>query len=130
MTAALPRQDQNCATYSIAWPQVVQRFEAKPTIGLFLDFDGNAGAASDASEECVAGRCHAPDTLGPGTQPAFRVWIVSGRRRADVARAEFASRGIRYLGLHGWEGRSAGANHRRKRASSDMRQKAGLLACC
>jgi trehalose 6-phosphate phosphatase len=40
--------------------------------------------------------------------PRFRVWIVSGRRRADV-RARVRVPGIRYLGLHGWEGRAAGA---------------------
>src|SRR5947209_14539277 len=38
--------------------------------------------------------------------PRFRVWVVSGRRRADI-RSRIKVPGIRYLGLHGWEGRPA-----------------------
>ena len=36
--------------------------------------------------------------------PRFRVWVISGRRQADV-RTRIRIPGIRYLGLHGWEGR-------------------------
>ncbi len=36
-------------------------------------------------------------------KPRVRVWVISGRRRADVHdRVRVA--GVRYLGLHGWEG--------------------------
>jgi len=38
--------------------------------------------------------------------PRFFVWVISGRRQADI-RTRIGVAGIRYLGLHGWEGRSA-----------------------
>ncbi len=46
--------------------------------------------------------------------PRFRIWIVSGRRRADV-RAKIGIRGIRYLGLHGWEGRGGALSSETRR---------------
>ena len=36
-------------------------------------------------------------------KPRVRVWVISGRRRADV-RDRVRISGVRYLGLHGWEG--------------------------
>jgi len=41
---------------------------------------------------------------GLARSPRFGVWVISGRRRADI-RARVRVRGIRYLGLHGWEDR-------------------------
>jgi trehalose-phosphatase len=72
---------------------------------LFLDFDGTLAPLHHRPEEVW---------LDPGTRrslrklvrsPRFRVWVVSGRRQADV-RARVRVPGIRYLGLHGWEGRN------------------------
>jgi trehalose 6-phosphate phosphatase len=39
-----------------------------------------------------------------GQHPRVRVWIISGRKHADV-RNRIGVAGIRYLGLHGWETR-------------------------
>ncbi len=90
------------------WPQVVQRFEAKPTIALFLDFDGTLVPIQARPEDVWLDDDTRRTLLRLVRSPRFRVWIVSGRRRADV-RARVRVPGIRYLGLHGWEGRDAGA---------------------
>lgn len=90
------------------WPQVVQRFEAKPTIGLFLDFDGTLVPIQTRPEDVWLDDATRRTLSCLVRSPRFRVWIVSGRRRADV-RARVRVPGIRYLGLHGWEGRSAAA---------------------
>src|SRR5207249_4259984 len=36
--------------------------------------------------------------------PRVHIWLISGRRLADVRKRTRIS-GVRYLGLHGWEGR-------------------------
>ena len=90
------------------WPQVVQRFEAKPTIALFLDFDGTLVPLQPRPEDVWLDDATRRTLSRLVRSPRFRVWIVSGRRRADV-RARVRVPGIRYLGLHGWEGRGAGA---------------------
>ncbi len=91
-----------------SWPQVVHRFEAKPTIALFLDFDGTLVPIQPRPEDVWLDDATRQTLLRLVRSPRFRVWIVSGRRRADV-RARVRVPGIRYLGLHGWEGRDAGA---------------------
>lgn len=90
------------------WPQVVQRFDAKPAIALFLDFDGTLVPIQPRPEDVWLDDDTRRTLLRLVRSPRFRVWIVSGRRRADV-RARVRVPGIRYLGLHGWEGRDAGA---------------------
>lgn len=91
-----------------SWSQVVQRFDAKPTIALFLDFDGTLVPLQARPEDVWLDDATRRTLLRLVRSPRFRVWIVSGRRRADV-RARVRVPGIRYLGLHGWEGRAAGA---------------------
>ena len=90
------------------WPQVIQRFNARPTIALFLDFDGTLVPLQPRPEDVWLDDDTRHTLLRLVRSPRFRVWIVSGRRRADV-RARVRVPGIRYLGLHGWEGRAAGA---------------------
>jgi trehalose 6-phosphate phosphatase len=90
------------------WPQVVERFNAKPTIALFLDFDGTLAPLQPRPEDVWLDDATRRTLLRLVRSPRFRVWIVTGRRRADV-RARVRVPGIRYLGLHGWEGRAAGA---------------------
>src|SRR6266481_7127503 len=86
------------------WRHVAGRFRSTQTIALFLDFDGTIAQLRPRPDDVwldVGTR----RTLQRLTQsPHFRVWVVSGRRRADV-RARIRVPGIRYLGLHGWEGR-------------------------
>jgi trehalose 6-phosphate phosphatase len=84
------------------WNHVAGQIRSAPRVALFLDFDGTltplkrrpgdvhlAGAAREALS--VLAR-----------NPRFHVWIISGRRQADV-RARAGVRGVEYLGLHGWE---------------------------
>jgi trehalose-phosphatase len=88
------------------WTRVARCFESSPAIALFLDFDGTL-APLEARPEDVWLDDATRGTLSRLTRsPRFRLWIVTGRRRADV-RARVGVRGIRYLGLHGWEGRDA-----------------------
>jgi trehalose 6-phosphate phosphatase len=92
----------------VDWARIGRRLRAAPTIALFLDFDGTLARLEDQPEQVSLDGCvrHALATLGRSSR--FRVWIVSGRRQADI-RARVGVPGIRYLGLHGWEGR-AGAS--------------------
>ena len=90
------------------WPQVVHRFETKSPIALFLDFDGTLVPLQPRPEDVWLDDATRRTLSRLVRSPRFRVWIVSGRRRADV-RARVRVPGIRYLGLHGWEGRGAGA---------------------
>ncbi len=87
---------------------MIHRFEAKATIALFLDFDGTLVPIQPRPEDVWLDDATRRTLTRLVRSPRFRVWIVSGRRRADV-RARVRVPGIRYLGLHGWEGRGAGA---------------------
>lgn len=87
------------------WDQVAARLRAHRTIALFLDFDGTL-ARIGPRPETVRIDAHIRRSLVTlAHSPRFRIWIVSGRRQADI-RERVAVPGIRYLGLHGWEGRS------------------------
>jgi trehalose-phosphatase len=97
------------------WTKVASRMRRAPVIALFLDFDGTLARLQPRPEQVsLDGPVrHALATLA--RNPRFRVWIISGRRRADIC-SLVRVRGIRYLGLHGWEGRPgsplAGETHR------------------
>ncbi len=88
------------------WEQVAGRFQPASSIALFLDFDGTLVPLQPRPEDVWLD----PDTRKTLSRLArssrFRVWIVTGRRRADV-RTRVRVPGLRYLGLHGWEGRTA-----------------------
>ena len=90
------------------WTQFHQlTSESSPAIALFLDFDGTLAPLAAPAEDRLAERDATRRTLSRlARSPRFRVWIVTGRRRTDV-RARIRVPGIRYLGLHGWEGRTA-----------------------
>lgn len=90
------------------WNHVVRRFHSSPQIALFLDFDGTLAPLQPRPENVWLDEVTRRTLAGLVRSPRFRVWIVTGRRRADV-RARVGVPGIRYLGLHGWEGRSAPA---------------------
>jgi len=90
------------------WTHLAGRFESSPAIGLFLDFDGTLVPIQSRPEDVWLDDGTRRTLSRLARSPRFRVWIVSGRRRADV-RARMRVPGIRYLGLHGWEGRAATA---------------------
>lgn len=88
------------------WTQVARCFASSPAIALFLDFDGTLAPLRPRPEDVWLDDTTRRTLSRLARSPRFRVWIVTGRRRADV-RARVGVRGIRYLGLHGWEGRAA-----------------------
>ncbi len=90
------------------WGQVADCFASSAAIALFLDFDGTLAPLQPRPENVWLDDATRRTLSRLARSPRFRVWIVSGRRRADV-RARVRVRGIRYLGLHGWEGRAAAA---------------------
>lgn len=90
------------------WPEVAARLRNAGSIALFLDFDGTLVPFRPRPEEV---------RLPPSTRrvlrrlarnPALRVWVISGRRRADV-RGRILVPGVRCLGLYGWEDGENGA---------------------
>jgi trehalose 6-phosphate phosphatase len=90
------------------WDRVAPRFESSAQIALFLDFDGTLAPLQPRPEDVWLEDAARRTLTRLARSPRFRVWIVTGRRRADV-RARVRVRGIHYLGLHGWEGRRAAA---------------------
>ena len=90
------------------WSEIASRLRTAPAIALFLDFDGTLARLRPRPEQAllhgsvrrvlsVLARC-----------PRFRVWVISGRRLADVRERMRVPR-ICYLGLHGWERKGCGA---------------------
>jgi len=73
---------------------------------LFLDFDGTLAPLQSRPDQVSLDGSVRRLLSALARSPRFRVWIISGRRQADV-RARVGVPGIRYLGLHGWEGRGA-----------------------
>ena len=102
-----------------SWNRVAKRLRSRQTIALFLDFDGTLAPLQPRPEEVWLDDATRDTLARLARSPRFRVWVVSGRRRADV-RARIGVPGIRYLGLHGWE-RSV-----RVRLPEETRQ---VLAC-
>ena len=86
------------------WTHVAGRFRSSRTIALFLDFDGTLAPLHPRPDDVWLDMATRRTLLRLTQSPHFRVWVVSGRRQADV-RARVRVPGIRYLGLHGWEGR-------------------------
>jgi trehalose 6-phosphate phosphatase len=84
------------------------RLQTAPLVALFLDFDGTLARLRPRPEE-VWMESSARQALTDLVRiPRLRIWVISGRRQADV-RARIRVPGIRYLGLHGWEGRAHAA---------------------
>lgn len=84
------------------WGKVARRLRAAERIALFLDFDGTLAPICPHPEQV---------SLAPATRRALKrlarrrgvhVWIISGRRAADVRR-HVRVPGIACVGLHGWE---------------------------
>ena len=86
------------------WERIAGRFQSTSTIALFLDFDGTLAPLQPRPEDVWLDDTTRRTLSRLARSPRFRVWIVTGRRRADV-RARIRVPGLRYLGLHGWEGR-------------------------
>jgi trehalose-phosphatase len=86
------------------WQQVASRLRSGRTIALFLDFDGTLARLKPRPDQVSLDGSVRQELTALARNPRFRVWVISGRRQADV-RARIRIPGIHYLGLHGWEGR-------------------------
>jgi trehalose-phosphatase len=88
-----------------SWDMVARCLGPSRDIALFLDFDGTLAPLHPRPEDVWLDVSTRRTLLQLTRSPRFRVWIVTGRLQADV-RARVRVAGVRYLGLHGWEGRS------------------------
>ena len=86
------------------WSQIHHRLQSVPRIALFLDFDGTLARLHPRPDQVSLDGSVRQALAALARNARFRVWVISGRRQADV-RARVRIPGIRYLGLHGWEGR-------------------------
>jgi len=86
----------------IGWNEVARRLRSAPSIALFLDFDGTLSPLRPRPEDVRLSGSMRRIVSTLAQKPNVRVWVISGRRRADVRdRSRIA--GVRYLGLHGFE---------------------------
>ena len=88
------------------WNQVSRRLRSRPKIALFLDFDGTLARLRPRPDQVSIDSSVRQALSALARSPRFRVWVISGRRKADV-HARIRIPGIHYLGLHGWEGRGS-----------------------
>jgi trehalose-phosphatase len=87
-----------------SWSGISTRLRAAPCIALFLDFDGTLTPFRHRPEDVELSSQMRRVVAMLQRSPRFHVVVISGRRQADV-RARMRIPGVRYLGLHGWEGR-------------------------
>jgi len=105
-----------------SWSHVSRRLRSAGRIALFLDFDGTLARLEPRPEQVLLKGSVRQALAALARSPRFRICVISGRRQADV-RARIHVPGIRYLGLHGWEGRGAAL------AEETRGYLAGLLSC-
>src|SRR3974390_1978568 len=88
-----------------SWEEIAGQLKKADLIALFLDFDGTLAEFCIRPEDVVinAGAREALSALVRSRR--FAVWIVSGRRHADI-RDRVGVPGVHYLGLYGWEARA------------------------
>src|SRR5690242_2373158 len=89
-----------------AWPKLAGRIGGAPSIALFLDFDGTLAPLVARPEDAAAGRLARAALARLGRIRRVRVWIISGRRHADL-RERLNVPGLGYLGILGWDAGSA-----------------------
>ena len=86
------------------WSQVAARIRCAKAVAVFLDFDGTLTPFRPHPDQVLLQNGMRRAIARLGQNPRVRVWIISGRKHADV-RNRIGVAGIRYLGLHGWETR-------------------------
>ncbi len=84
------------------WRQVAERFRTTKKLALFLDFDGTLVAFQTRPQAVHLNPAARRILTRLAKHPRLRVFIISGRRYADV-RSRVKVPGVRCLGLHGWE---------------------------
>lgn len=106
-----------------AWPEIVPRLREARSVAVFLDFDGTLSRLRSRPEDAKLEPHTRRVLLRLAKRPHVRVFIISGRRRADL-KSKIRVRQLRYLGLHGWEGR-AELGESAKRLMTDFASKLG-----
>jgi len=87
------------------WPQVARSIVSAQHLALFLDFDGTLVALRKLPSDVTPLDLPLRKVLrNLARHRRLSVYVISGRRLADIRRL-VPVRGIRLLGLHGWEGR-------------------------
>jgi len=84
------------------WPAVAERLRNARTIALFLDFDGTLAPLRPRPDEARLPPLARRVLRRLASRPRLRIWVISGRRQADVCR-RVAVPGVRCLGLYGNE---------------------------
>ena len=84
------------------WRGIAEKLRSSPLIALLLDFDGTLARIKPRPSQVFLEHSARQAIRTLARSPRFRIWVISGRRRADV-RARVAVAGVKYLGLHGWE---------------------------
>jgi trehalose 6-phosphate phosphatase len=103
--SAIKRGAEDARHLFRCWEEIALQIRERRTVALFLDFDGTLVEIQPHPEQ-VSFDAAARRTLSQlALNPRVRVWVISGRRQADV-RARTRVPGIHYRGLHGWEGRA------------------------
>jgi trehalose-phosphatase len=88
----------------VGWSEVAGKLRSAPAIALFLDFDGTLSPLRPRPDDVRLSGSMRSIVSTLARKAHVRVWVISGRRRADV-RDRIRIAGIRYLGLHGSEAR-------------------------
>jgi trehalose 6-phosphate phosphatase len=84
------------------WKNVGPRLRSAERIALFLDFDGTLAPICSHPEQVQLDSSTRRLLARLARHPLVAVYVVSGRRVADVRKRVRVSK-ITYLGLHGWE---------------------------
>jgi len=84
------------------WPAVAERLRRARTIALFLDFDGTLAPLCARPEQAALPAPARSVLRRLAVRPGLRIWVISGRRQADVCR-RVAVPGVFCLGLYGCE---------------------------
>ncbi|HEX7139180.1 MAG TPA: trehalose-phosphatase [Vicinamibacterales bacterium] len=87
------------------WPAVTARVARSRRVALFFDFDGTLVPFARRPELVEVPRLTRRVLSRLARQRHVRVFVISGRRRANLQR-HLGVAGIRYLGLYGWEAHS------------------------
>ena len=66
------------------WQQIAARLHAAGTVALFLDFDGTLARLRQRPEEVRLNHSTRQAIARLARNPRVRVWLISGRRLADV----------------------------------------------
>ena len=75
----------------VGWNEVARRLRNAPSIALFLDFDGTLSPLRPRPEDVRLSGSMRSIVSNLARKAHVRVWVISGRRRADGARDDGAA---------------------------------------